>query len=207
MNKTEARQVRSLLRWLLEEPDLDASHTAYDLAHRVHAALGDGPDQYEISRRWAEVRPQVTHRRTTDRRPQWLIDHEHEQRRQEQEKARVDLEPWMDYLGTTFVGETLSARQPYVYRRVAAALGAVRRWRQVSNTLGDDYETEGVAVRVTAEALAGQIDAAATARQDPGTIAWVVAGLRCRRRPFCTGCGACQTVTSPHREFTAGGVR
>jgi len=54
-------------------------------------------------------------------------------------------------------------------------------------------------VRVTADSLAALIDATATAKQDAYTIAWVVAGLRCRRQPFCAGCGACQTVTSPHR--------
>lgn len=30
-------------------------------------------------------------------------------------------------------------------------------------------------------------------------IAWVAAGLRCPWQPFCTGCVACQTVTSPLR--------
>jgi hypothetical protein len=71
----------------------------------------------------------------------------------------------------------------------------------VSNTGGrHGYDEEaGLAVRVTADSLAGQIDAAATAKQDAYTIAWVVAGRRCRRQPFCVGCGACQTVTSPHR--------
>jgi hypothetical protein len=51
-----------------------------------------------------------------------------------------------------------------------------------------------------ADQFARDIESAAhEAGQDPATIAWVVAGLRCPDKPFCTGCRSCFTITAPLR--------
>ncbi len=85
------------------------------------------------------------------------------------------------------------------FDRLREAGFAVRGWRQKSRSRGGDYDDVILGVRVSADAFASDILAAAEGR-DPDTIAWVVAGLRCPARPFCKGCTSCQTVTSPLRE-------
>lgn len=88
------------------------------------------------------------------------------------------------------------------FRRLQAAASTVREQRRLTNYRGGDYEAEILSVRLVADALAEQILAAADGR-DADTIAWVAAGLRCPRDPFCAGCNACQTVTSPLRPAEA----
>ncbi len=41
------------------------------------------------------------------------------------------------------------------------------------------------------------------ARRKP--VTWVLAGMRCPKRPFCTGCQGCFTITAPNRA-TAGQI-
>jgi hypothetical protein len=98
-----------------------------------------------------------------------------------------------------FVSFSSNKMRVPLFNRVRDACSDVRQWRYVSNSLGDDYEQEIVAILVTADTLAAQIEANAPTTADPVTIAWVTAGLRCKAQPFCTGCKACQTVTSPLR--------
>jgi hypothetical protein len=87
-----------------------------------------------------------------------------------------------------------------VLARVIKAVAAVRQWRYVNNQQMQTDEMEVIAVRVAADQFAADIlNAAHDAGQDPTTIAWVVAGLRCPARPFCTGCRSCFTITSPLR--------
>lgn len=108
------------------------------------------------------------------------------------------FERWQAYLSLGDYGIGLPA-----FERLKQALRDVREFRYASNYRGGDYETEQLAVRVVSDALAGQIQASASDNQDADTIAWVIAGLRCKRRPFCQGCRSCQTVTSPLRPVKA----
>lgn len=98
-----------------------------------------------------------------------------------------------------------SPRRPArAYERLVEAFSAVREWRYVNSQQMQTNELEKIAVRICADQFAREIaDAAHDAGQDPATIAWVVAGLRCPRRPFCTGCDSCFTVASPHRHDVA----
>lgn len=202
MNKAEARLVQSLLRWALEDHDVDPSGVFYDLAARAHAALGTGPDRYEFARTWAERRPRLERRPAPT--PQHVLERERAERAARIEKAHAAFEPWLRYLGIERHGPGSG-----VFRRVQQAMWDVRTYRQESNTGVDAfYEQVTVATRVAADTLAAQIDATAGAdpRLDPYTVAWVTAGLRCPRTPFCQGCTACQTVTSPLRgALTRGG--
>jgi hypothetical protein len=100
--------------------------------------------------------------------------------------------------------------RPDVLKSVRDALWALRDWRQVNNQQLRLEEEAALAVRAVAESMASEIAAAAGDGQDPGTIAWVLAGLRCRRQPFCRGCDACFTVDAPHRsdvQFRATGSK
>jgi hypothetical protein len=109
------------------------------------------------------------------------------------EAALKRFDQWSGYLHLAGWGHGLPA-----FKRLQEALYAVRDWRYISNTRTGSDEEIALAVRVVADTLANQIQAAAT-DQDQATIAWVVAGLRCPSQPFCTGCTSCQTVTSPLR--------
>lgn len=108
--------------------------------------------------------------------------------------ALAEFEPWRRFLGLANWGRGVS-----LFSRVQSAMWAVREWRSVGNQPADFDEQARVAIRVAADTLASQIEAAATATQDPSTVAWVAAGLRCPDQPFCTGCRSCQTVTAPLR--------
>ncbi len=86
------------------------------------------------------------------------------------------------------------------FSRLVKATSAVRQWRYVNNQQLQTDELEALAVRVCADQFARDIeDAASGGPHDSATIAWVLAGLRCPRRPFCRGCRACFTITSPLR--------
>jgi hypothetical protein len=110
------------------------------------------------------------------------------------EEALVEFHRWSDRLH-------VDRRSP-VWRRVETATRAIRGWRNLSQWKGDVDEQAQLVVRVAAESFADTITAAAGPEHDAATIAWVVAGLRCPSRPFCTGCVACQTVTAPTRPCT-----
>ncbi len=89
-----------------------------------------------------------------------------------------------------------------VAKRLNSALWALRNFRDAhgqSRNIGDGEVM--LSVRVVADELARQIQEAAgeAAGVDPATIAWVLAGMRCPDRPFCTGCRACFTITCPNR--------
>lgn len=86
-----------------------------------------------------------------------------------------------------------------VYRRLNDALWALRDWRLANNQQQRMEDEVSLCIRVVNDSMASEISAAAGAGQDPATIAWVVAGLRCPLRPFCQGCDACFTVDAPHR--------
>ena len=205
MNKTEARLVAYLLRWALGQETTDPSHAFRGLADSVRKALGDDhPDHYEINQLYAERRPKVVVReQPPPPRPAWLVERDRERHEREQAEALAAFDRWRRYLGSSYVGSDMfNSRKVAIFGRVEEAMRAVRSWRTVSGSMGDSDELAGVAVRVAAETLANQVAAAAGDKLDPYTIAWVVAGLRCRRQPFCVGCEACQTVTSPHRSLT-----
>ncbi len=200
MNKSEARLVQCLLRWALEDHDVDPSGVFYDLAARAHAALGTGPDRYEVARAWAERRPRLERRPAPT--PPHLLEHRLAERAARIDKAQAAFQPWMRYLSIERHG-----RRSGVFQRVKQAMWDVQNFRQESNTDLDHFgEQATVATRVAADTLATQIDAAAGTdrRLDPYTVAWVTAGLRCPLTPFCQGCTACQTVTSPLRGARAG---
>lgn len=89
-----------------------------------------------------------------------------------------------------------------VFEAVKQAMWDIREYRQAYNQLHEFYDEVATAVTATADALAIAIeDAASSAAMplDDDTIRWVVAGMRCPARPFCTGCASCQTITSPLR--------
>jgi hypothetical protein len=97
-------------------------------------------------------------------------------------------------------GDPWSNRKaPAVVTKLRDALFALREWRRANNQQERDDDEVSLAITIVAGTMAGEIAAAATSQQDSATIAWVVAGLRCPRRPFCTGCESCFTVDAPHR--------
>jgi len=126
-----------------------------------------------------------------------ISDVEFEKRATRREKALGVFHQWSHYTSLGDYGMGLPA-----FERLVEANRAVRGWRQASNTRGGDYEEEKLAVRVVADSLANQI-AAAAPDQDDTTLLWVLAGLRCPSRPFCSGCPSCQSVTSPLRPMVA----
>ena len=83
-------------------------------------------------------------------------------------------------------------------KRLYDAQMAYMEWRHAHGSRVESDHLRALAVRVSAEAFAEQI-AAASGDYDDRTIRWVLAGLRCPSQPFCTGCDACQTITSPER--------
>lgn len=127
--------------------------------------------------------------------PSWVTEKE-----RRVEKARSPFEAIRGYLGIDYGDWTNRRRGAAVFRRVTDAVSAVREWRYANNQSLQDHELEIVAIRVSADQFAREIeDAAGGTELDAATISWVLAGLRCSRRPFCTGCLTCFTVTSPHR--------
>lgn len=116
------------------------------------------------------------------------------------EAARGPFEAVIHYLHLRLPGWSSRERSPKVYERVTKARAAVREWRYVNNQQMQDNELEILSIRIAADQFARDIEAAAhEAGQDPATIAWVVAGLRCPDKPFCTGCRSCFTITAPLR--------
>ncbi len=93
-------------------------------------------------------------------------------------------------------------RPPTALTRVKEAVSALVAYRRARNQpMFGDYE-HTVVVRVCADQFAIEMADAAGERPDLDqyTIAWVLAGLRCPRRPFCRGCRACFTITAPLRD-------
>jgi hypothetical protein len=126
---------------------------------------------------------------------QSLEDWDREQRNRDarREKAEGPYKKWAGYLHLANWGHGLP-----VFERLRDADRAIREQRHANNVRGGDYEGLTLAVRVCAATFADQIAAAAPDPSDP-TLLWVLAGLRCTLRPFCTGCTACQSITSPLR--------
>lgn len=86
-----------------------------------------------------------------------------------------------------------------VGRRLRAAFAALHEWRDANNQRRVPSDDITLAVRIVADQLAAEIEGAAGPEHDRDTVAWVLAGMRCPLRPFCTGCRACFTITSPNR--------
>jgi hypothetical protein len=105
-----------------------------------------------------------------------------------------------DYLGLGRSGYACEA-----FNRAEKAVWALQAWRDAAGQRRDPHEALELTVRVVADVLAGQIEAAAPADLDSATVRWVVAGLRCTSQPFCTGCTMCATVTSPQRPMVVPG--
>jgi hypothetical protein len=126
------------------------------------------------------------------------VEHWIAERRAGIEAAREPFEAILPYLDLD-EGDGWGRRKgSRALHRLKEATKALHRWRSVNNQQMQGNEVEKLAVRVVAAQMADDIAEASTG-QDPHTIAWVLAGLRCPRRPFCTGCNACFTVTSPLR--------
>lgn len=130
--------------------------------------------------------------------PEWLVKQCREEERTEV-PFRELVVPFLGvsrYTGTTFLPKRLP-----IFERLDKALTALREFRRARNQgFGGPDEEIGLAVAVVADELAVQIAASAGPEHDHTTVAWVLAGLRCPRRPFCGGCRACFTVTSPLRD-------
>lgn len=131
---------------------------------------------------------------TEETEPRWLV----EQRRRV-EAARAPFEAIMRFLHVD-IGDIWRGPRLPVYEKLDKALAALREWRHANNQQQRTEDQVALAIRIVCDAMAGEIaDAAGAGGQDPATIAWVVAGLRCPRRPFCKGCESCFTVDAPHR--------
>jgi hypothetical protein len=112
-------------------------------------------------------------------------------------EADARLRPYLDFLS---LGQSGYYHQVPLARRVADATDAYSDQRNRSQSLQfRAHELALFIARLTADTLAGEILAAAGPDQDDATLRWIAAGLRCRYRPFCTGCESCHTVTSPGR--------
>lgn len=121
-------------------------------------------------------------------------------RRQRIEKARGPFDAVMPFLHLHIPGWSSPRRPARAYQRLVDAFSAVREWRHANQQDMQGNEMEQLAARICADQFARDIEAAAhDAGQDPATIAWVVAGLRCPAKPFCTGCRRCFTITAPLR--------
>lgn len=101
---------------------------------------------------------------------------------------------WSDFLSLGAYGFGVRASD-----RLETATRAVEAFRRITKSRGASREMNNLAVRVVADTFADQIEAAGQNVHDNATIRWVVAGLRCPSAPFCSGCIACQSVTSPLR--------
>lgn len=95
-----------------------------------------------------------------------------------------------------------------VLNKLTEAFSALREWRWANNQSNRSEDEVALAIRIVCDAMATEIRDAAGEREDPSTIAWVVAGLSCPRQPFCRGCESCFTIDAPHRfdvDFTTTG--
>jgi hypothetical protein len=115
------------------------------------------------------------------------------------EAARPAFEALPSWLTVNF-GSVLGKRHPTsVLTKLDNALRALREWRRANNQQQRPDDEVALAIRIVCDAMATEITQSAGAREDPATIAWVTAGLRCPRQPFCTGCDSCFTIDAPHR--------
>lgn len=132
------------------------------------------------------------------------FDRQRAERQQRIEKARGPFEAIRRYMHVArFTGGKWSTDELPVFRRLHDALNALSEWR-MANQQRNEYQDEiALSIRIVADSMASEIAAAAGADQDPQTIAWVVAGLRCPLRPFCRGCDACFAIDAPHRADVA----
>ena len=123
--------------------------------------------------------------------PHWLV----EKRAREAKTEGPFRELCSPYLGLRGYGHGVPAADRL--ERAEWARLEFRRARGQQTNMGREDVT--MAVRIVADTMASEISAAAGDEQDSVTVAWVLAGLRCPSRPFCTGCPSCQTITSPTR--------
>lgn len=114
--------------------------------------------------------------------------------RDTKEQIEAKFNQWREYLGLADYGYGVP-----VADRLRRARQDIQEFRRTNNFKGASGEEEALAVRVVCDTLADQILTTVTEAQDTDTVRWVVAGLRCPARPFCTGCSRCATVTSPQR--------
>jgi len=129
---------------------------------------------------------------TTADEPRWQTE-----QKKRIEQARGPFEAILRFLHVD-TGDVWGRGRLPVYEKLDKALSALRQWRWANNQQDRIEDQVCLSIRVVCDAMATQI-AEAGAGQDPATIAWVVAGLRCPRRPFCHGCESCFTVDAPHR--------
>lgn len=116
------------------------------------------------------------------------------------EAARGPFDAVRKFLHIRIPSWSSRERPADVYKRLVDGFSAVREWRYANNQQMQSQELEILAIRICADQFAREIEAAAhDAGQDPATIAWVVAGLRCSDKPFCIGCRSCFTITAPLR--------
>ncbi len=136
--------------------------------------------------------------------PDWIAE-----KKQRIEAARPAFEALPMWLTLNY-GSVFGKRFPTsVMAKLDKALRVLREWRYANQQSERPDDVVALAIRVVADAMATEIRDAAGDGQDPATIAWVVAGLRCPRQPFCRGCDSCFTIDAPHRfdvEFTATGL-
>jgi hypothetical protein len=133
--------------------------------------------------------------------PRWLVE-----KNERIERARGPFETLC--LGRLHVdnGDLWRGGRLRVYEKLTKALSALREWRYANNQKQHTEDETALAIRVVCDAMATEISEAAGDGQDPATVAWVVAGLRCPSRPFCRGCDSCFTVDAPHRHDAAFGA-
>ncbi len=131
----------------------------------------------------------------------WIAEHDRRmaERKKRIEAARGPFERIRPYLGLDRGDVWGRRRGAPVARKLEDALRALREWRYANQQREHDNDEVNLSIRVVAEAMAVEIGEAAGPAQDRATIAWVVAGLRCPSRPFCTGCDSCFTIDAPHR--------
>lgn len=104
-----------------------------------------------------------------------------------------------DSATTTWAMVRIRCAQTVAMPRVRAAWLAVREWRDANNQHHHREDEQCLAIRWTAETAAGDLAAHADPDHDRQTVAAIVAGLRCGRRPFCRGCERCFTIEAPNR--------
>lgn len=131
-------------------------------------------------------------------RPAWLVEKE-----ARIERARPAFEKLPMWLTVNF-GSVLGEQYPRsVLAKLSKAFTALREWRHANQQSPREDDQVALAIRIVCDAMATEIGEAAGGREDPATIAWVQAGLRCPRQPFCRGCDACFTIDAPHRHDAA----
>lgn len=133
--------------------------------------------------------------------PDWLV-----KQNARIEAARGPFETLV--LGRLGLDNRSGTRTGRMFNKVRSALWALQEWRQVNNQQQRQEDVVNLAIRITAAELAAQLAESAAGRPDldENTIAWVLAGLRCKATPFCEGCNACFTVTAPNRETPTFGL-